>query len=397
MLSCLRVLSVITLLFIAIADYSQAEQCYWQDNICTDYGYIPPVRPARHPHSGNWWMEADLLYWKTCETGIACANTNKEHHKGSSHDEIKKHHLKVHGYDFDWDSAFRLGLGYNMASDGYDMAIYWTRFNTTATEHISAHIVEEGIALIGRVVDPIIHPYYTNSDYANAADKVSGRLNIDLNVFDFELGRECFLSRDMSFRPFIGVRGALVNQDMHVKAATHRVHLLGAIHHRPIFDFVEDVKLRNNYKGVGLRSGFDTEWYLGFDFSIYAQAAMSLLYGEHDIHYSSSKYSHLSHSGGSSSDSSDFDHGHFISGNHLNDCFCACRAISDLALGIRWQVFCNDPSLHLQFGWEQHKFFRLSHFESPSRSFDDTVDEASIIDQGDLCFQGIVLSAKYDF
>lgn len=321
----------------------------YYDNQYDTSGCCPcgPVRPVVDA-CGNWFISADAIFWKPCEDGLTYGSRTAV----ATTDGLIASNTHVRNLDPKWDVGFRIGLGYNTACDGWDVVAYWTRFKTHTNKRV-LHPTD--------ILTDTFAPAWGSA--LDIADATRARWHLDLNIADVELGREFCVSSCVTLRPFVGVRGAWVHQRYDI------VSLIGDLD-------VQVVRLKSNFDGAGLRGGFDTEWKLGMcGFSIYGQAAASVIYGEYHV---------------------DFDQVVAQTIIRQRDRFCACRAITDGALGLRWKQFfsCDTIALTLQLGYEHHMFFNQNRFEN---SIVATGRRNPQISRGDLCTQGVTLSAKVDF
>lgn len=327
----------------------------YYDNQYDTSGCCPcgPVRPVVDA-CGNWFISADALFWKPCEDGLTYGSRTRV----VATDGLVASETRVRNVEPQWDVGFRIGLGYDLACDGWDVVLYWTRFETTKHKR---H--RQDLTVIG---DTFVNAWGVPSV---GEALIVPRWKLDLNIFDAELGREFCVSPCVTLRPFVGVRAAWINQRYRIATFTTEDTDVA----------LQAVSLKSNYDGVGLRGGFDTEWKLGdCGFSIYGQAAASVLIGQQRSQFE------------------EFIPGTTSIAERQRDRYCACRAITDGALGLRWREFfsCNTIALTIQLGYEHHMFFNQNRFEN---SIIDSDDRNPQIARGDLCTQGITLSAKVDF
>ena len=133
----------------------------------------------------------------------------------------------------------------------------------------------------------------------------------------------------------------------------------------------DEIKMKNNFWGLGPRIGFDPKFNLGGGWSIYGDAAISGLYGifsikQEEIFLSTTRYDNHEHL----------------------DRF---RWIGDFAAGIGWEKPLSDDcyAISLKLGWEYHIFWH--QMELKTDSFD------LVPDNRNLNVQGVTLSARFDF
>ena len=323
----------------------------------------PPGRPQVRD-GADLFFTADWLIWQGQENGLGYAVKTKEEQPL----DTALYNSSVKDLHFDWDFGFRVGLGYNLPHDGWDLSSSWTWFQNNASGHASEG---NGRLLASNVFAPM------GSD-VEGYESIKSKLNVKLNMIDLDLGREFFVSKWMTLRPFMGLRTAWIRQHLNT---TYYSPLPSEIH-----DTISSVytKAKNNYWGLGLRGGLNTQWGLGAGVSLFGNAAVSILNGFFSVN--------------------DYEATQFEDGKHNDavsnsDSFRVGRVISELAMGLRWDtMFANDRChFGIQAGWEQLMFFgqnQFKHFLS-----NDSFSNAGsfFANQGDLTFQGWTLAVRLDF
>lgn len=146
------------------------------------------------------WIDADLLFWQSNMGQLNLGTTSRS---ATSLD-----HAVVENLDFKWDWGFRLGAGYKLPHDHWDIFLNYTFLDAFAEKKKHA---PTGGALFPTWIVPFGLPdgYFTVVGEA--------RWSAHLNIADAELGRTCFVSKWLSIRPFMGVRTAFIGQKMRVK------------------------------------------------------------------------------------------------------------------------------------------------------------------------------------
>jgi len=300
--------------------------------------------------SHKWDFFGDVLYWHTAESGTEWALYAVRENAS----ETKNHTASV---DFGWAWGFKVGAGYNfMNHDEWDTQLYYTWFRTDKEDHVSVSVIDRSIA----VGTGGIFPLFT---VPPSPDLLSGEINwrIHLNEIDWELGRGYYVSKHLSLRPFIGVKGAWINQHMHG--------------HFRAEDFDQFYRLKNDFWGVGPKGGVNTKWNLGnvntHFFSMVGDFAGALMWG----HFNDSAMS------------IDPDHGKQEWTNLSTN---QGASMLQAFLGFGWDTNFHRDMCHfsmklgyeVQYWLEQNQFFEvflLDHLE------------------GDLVFQGGTLEARFDF
>ena len=222
----------------------------------TAKGTVGAKMATAHPliDGYGFFFTADALYWQVKEWGTQYVIKNKEPSTLPVEGKSKQAH-------FDWDLGFRVGGGYNFEHDEWDAQVYFTWFETDADNR--THADKNGI-LFPQIGLP-----------EGSGKKAKIHWDVDYYVIDAELGRNFFVSKFLAFRPFFGIETAWVNQEMRFNerfapgSNQTQTHLI--------------VKSRNDFWGIGPRTGVDSTWYFGEHFSLFGNLSGALLWGDFDV------------------------------------------------------------------------------------------------------------------
>ncbi len=355
---------------IAQADVSEAQMRNLENRVNaleqkkSASGMINPSGRPQVRDGLDLFVTADWLIWQAHENGLSYVIKDKSAPSNSLSNSSTK------DLSYDWDFGFRVGLGYNLPHDGWDLAATWTWF------HDHAH----GRTDVGytRNLLPTWAVNQTGLDPNTGALKSHAHWKLRLNMIDLDLGREFFVSKWMTLRPFVGLRTGWIHQklDVDYKHLTED-GVLSATADK------YETDMKNNYWGLGLHGGLNSQWGLGAGFSFYGNAAVSLLYGFFDLHHDEEII--------------------LLSGSHVDvvnnsQSMRVDRAISELALGLRWDTMFADDRCHfwLQAGWEHLMFFGQNQFQK-FLGMNASSLGAFVANQGDLTIQGWTISARLDF
>ena len=329
-------------------------------------GMINPSGRPQVNDGADLFITADLLYWKSHVNGLPLAVESQSPTSLAGDKDVKD-------LNFKWDFGFRVGLGYNIPHDGWDLYLNWTRFYN----HAHKSVETDG--------DEFLYPSFFSADGLTDAagthasfHEIEGRWHLHLNILDLDLGREFFVCKWLTLRPHMGLRTAWIKQ----KLKTESEGLLASSGAVSNSAFEYELEAKNKYWGLGLLAGLDTQWGLGHGWSIYGNAAFSLLYGFFSI---DAEEEYRTTASGSETTTLDVD-----------DHYHADRAIADMALGLRWDHMFDHDRYHLgiQAGWEHHLFFGQNQF---MRFVDDAAPGVLLSNQGDLMITGWILNARFDF
>ena len=210
---------------------------------------------------------------------------------------------------------------------------------------------------------------------------------------DIELGREYWTSKYLSFRPFVGLRIAFIKQDFELQHKGGSWSKIAASTDQDPFN--SEVDLDNDFKGVGVRSGFDTVWNFGCGWGLYGNFAASIVYGRFSVDHDEEIRQAIS----------PYDKTKVL---ETKESFHASRAMLDLALGIQWaSLFCDcQYGFTIQFGWEHHIFFhqnqmwrvnRIGNKENMGVLPNITGENVFLQRRGTLDTQGWTLTVQFEF
>lgn len=390
---------------------------------CCGYGYNPSAYFTCGNNdcclSDNLRFEVDFLWWRassdevtlgyeeffdpsTTATGGCCSGSVKQ---SLSAREPKER----------FQPGFRLGLDYICPCDGWDAGIFYTHFHSKSkaegfSELPLAAATNQAFTAFRPLWETVtgdnISPTDETSNGGSVPDFAEGEWILNLDYLDVEIGHKYFVSCRFALRPFIGLRGARINQSYNYDAFADRdvttTDIGQASNH-----FHSVMKAKNNFLGAGPRVGLDVQFDVGCGFSLYGAAAGSLLYGRFERH-SNEHYT----------DTTPGLVGPPVAGTtfRFNQHYPSDRtscAISDLEIGLQWEhCFCwcgKSRPFTLAIGWEHHGFFNLAGFGvNDGTVYYDTVTDTGVApsshgtnvkrqQRGDFFTQGLRVAADFAF
>ncbi len=303
----------------------------------------------------NLFITGEYLYWVAQEdslyyghTGLR-AGTTVAPPNGSA--DFKGDLKKIKP---EWDTGLRLGLGLNFPKEGYDIAAYWTWFSTEASDSVSKRN--------GTLFSIWAHP---DTLPTSADTSAKGKWNLDLNVADMEWGRSAWFGCYFSLRPFFGLRGLWLDQDL-----------------KNQYTYFTSPRIKgrlaaeSDFRGGGLRAGANALFAMGYGFSIYGITSGSLLYGQFDADFRLKE------------------NGKTIA--YSKDNFWKGISSLQLALGLSWDTHFSNDRLHIEFhaGWEQNQWFsvnQMNHF------MQEVGRGVYFQENSNLALQGLTVGGRFDF
>lgn len=385
-------------------------------NPCTLGVINPNARP--HINCARVTFSAELLYWNAFEDGLEYAISNTESpnltNSGvSSLNSTGYYNAEVLNPEKKWDYGFRFGLGYVLTHDGWDIEALWTHFRRNATEEVTAdsntttaRIYTLYSAFTAQTGD-IINGIPPGSQFLNPiAAEVHTSWRLHLDYIDLELGRSFYTSRYLTLRPHIGLRGANITQKYEI------TYLGGSFRQGTTsvpLNLTDEVEMENEFRGIGVRGGLNSVWRwscgCGGDWSFYGNLALSLVYGHFDIEQEESiddVANNLVVLGQTITSTGS------VNVLDVENHFRATRALTDLAIGLRYDYDCCDADYHLALwlGWEHHIAFSMNQWVRYT-SWDSATGHANPAspgtytnyapENGDLTTQGWVFGFALDF
>jgi len=218
--------------------------------------YNPGAAKAYGPIIG-----ADALYWQARENGIPYAIAmNDPLQQFLPPDFLLKSHIKE--FDFDWDFGVRVHGGWQFHRDNWRILGTWTHFDTKAQDH--------GFT----VSDTLYRPIWSDPRFLNSlgfAIKVKAKWKLFLNQADLMLSRAFYVGKYFVMEPAIGASGVWIDQRLHSHST------------RAILPGFDNVKLENDFKGVGIRGGLSTRFYIRRGFNVFNTTHLGLYYGKFEL------------------------------------------------------------------------------------------------------------------
>ncbi len=332
------------------------------------------INPAANPptrDASGLFITADVLYWKARETGLGYAIESDDDSIDHVVGDIRNPKSR-----YDW--GFKVGLGYAMPHDGWDLYAQYTWFNSK-----QRHCDDDCDDCCSQCGTELFFPTFvapcTGTNLCPSVTDACGKWKMHLQYVDLELGREFFVSKWLTLRPFAGGRGLWINQKYNVEYSGQPVGVttpfVPAGH-----EFEHNMK--NRFSGGGLRAGLDTQWYFARDWSFYAEMAINIILGS--FHVKGKQVDEVEATGVET----------LV--YKVDNSFVACRPVADLQLGISWDHGFADDAVHfgINFGWEQHYFWGQNQF---NKFVDTQLSGSYVTNQGDLGVSGWTLGFRLDF
>lgn len=340
---------------------------------------ITPNAGPRVAHGADVFITADFIWWKVTEDGLHYAANGLAAGQTATpaadpFRSAPKGRVKDVGSD--WAPGFKVGLGLNLAHDGWDLYTQYTWLNSSNSNSTSA---ADGNGLVSSFAGIGQQGGGAGATLIRAAS-ASGKWSNHFNVIDLELGRNFYLSQFLTMRPHVGLKGTWQDTD-------YRFNFTA----RSDEQFQIDVQDANNittlgpYRmhghtdvwGIGVRGGLDVSWYMTKSWSIYGKFAWTTMWANY---YELSRKDTLDFQDQNASK---------VVVNIDNSNQYSVKYVGEMELGLRWQTWFYDDNYHfsVQAGWEQQVWLNWARF---------TVFEEQQV-ESDLAFHGLNLKFRFDF
>lgn len=366
-----------------------------ESQVMPAYG-APALLDVRN--SWDFYGTGSFIYWQARQENmeIGLISENDPEGKLSSGDSpfttSYVNNIDITSPNFTFRPGFKLGVGVRLNWDGWDAFAEFTRFHSkisSGVRPLSPSTVGAGASHPnGQYLYPIQGApggsggVTVESSYFYQSANQSWKLKMDF--VDLSIARAYYSGTKLTVRPFFGVRGAWIRQNLKTSYAGSAAYLTPQTETRGTFNS----KITNFYSswGVGPRTGFESNWMIGRGLRFIGNGSGDILYTRYDIH-ENQQTSSLTVTPGTNpiatnaSISQDIDY---------------LRTHLDLELGFGWGMYFHQNDYHIdlsatygfQVFWNQNMF----------RSFQDQfIPGASFAPNGDLFIHGLTATARFDF
>ncbi len=312
-------------------------------NRAPEEGITPRAQPCVKNGVAEIYLLADFLYWKVTQDGLGYAQ------RGTSQPVLRRG--TVYQPRFKGKPGLRVGLGLNLAHDGWDLLLTYTWLNVSAD---------------GRTSNTDAEPLWKSGESSFLAGGLTRAVtdwNIHFHIFDLEWGRHYYISRFLTLRPFFGFKGFFSGQD-------NCISYRGFVDQNRTQAGTNRVFLEEDTWGFGIRLGLNTAWFFAENWSAFANFALSEAWTKFDVERK--------------------DRGNGATILHLHYDRYTMTPILELGVGLRWDIWWNEDSYHasIQAGWEEQMWWDFNRFYSVN------LPDSSL---GNLSMQGLTARFRFDF
>ncbi len=353
-------------------------------SVCVEGAKCQPIKKCqptavRCPEN-DVFFEVDFIYWVAKQQGNDFAATGNAIAVPGTENPIVSGVIieppitgsgKVYAPDTEIRPGYKVALGVNLEHGGWDVISEYTYLYSKGDKSVTSNNQNSGILPIfaftpfNSILATTSFASIGNSNFISAAD---ADWSLHFNTITLELGKKINFNPFFSLRPHFGLQSSWQNQHFKTKytVSTDSSAVVG--NNKVIF--------KQNYWGVGIRTGLDTTWKCCNHLALFANASVSGLWG------------HFKAKGKSYDTNQDpmvtQNYSNVVIMNQINSFYTLSPVVQiELGLQSNW-IFSDYYQFLVQAGWEEQIwFFQNQH--------------SSMIADTSLILQGLTLKLRFDF
>jgi hypothetical protein len=322
----------------------------------TSYSQITPPAGFAAAQGIGFSIYADFIYWQARAANLDFVESNVDVGVAPVTSQGQ-----VYYPSFSYMPGFKVGLAFDVGHDNWDINAEYTWLNGDGGKNsVSGSFTEPYLAATREIF--VFQPsQIVHSD---------GNFGYHYNLVSLDLGRNYYISEYLTLRPYFGLGGAwdkttsLVHYTFYDDAA-------GATG-----DYVSQ-NYKQNFWGVGFRTGLNTAWCFDENWSIYGDFGIMNLWSRFKTQAKETDYDIV--------DAVVDETSGVISYNTEGSQY-GVQYVLDIQMGIRWGMRFNDDTMGfgLQLGWDQQVW--INHVQEPVAA-----------SASNLSLQGLDFRARFDF
>ena len=166
-------------------------------------GMVNPSSRYQVDNGWNLFLNTEFLWWVAKEDGLYYVQSGYTGAQATTPVSFDGYLHKVKPH---FRPGFRIGLRGDMAYDDWDIFLNWTWFQSHARDHAQGLL----LTLWG-------HPQVAAGIGSTQGAVFAHALwDLHFNVLDLEMGRSFWVGKHLSLRPFLGIRGAWIDQHLDI-------------------------------------------------------------------------------------------------------------------------------------------------------------------------------------
>ncbi len=260
-------------------DKSDCSHCLGPENTISN----APVHP--YTCDGDFFIKAAALYWKPSISGlefgvlngVGFLSNNSGLQTRNNNNLIDADYLKP---VLDFDTGYRVGVGYRSSCDGWSISVGYTHFATSKHQLFESSTKNIPFFTNANEAFTAIVPFWSgfqgfrDSGYPHLRRSVTTDLSTKIDLLSIQLERCYWVSNRLSLEPMIGLAYDEIEFSFNQLGTGNN---LEAVSIQPFFaDYID---LSNKYEGLGVDIGFSSYFHIGCGFEIFAKASSAILLG----------------------------------------------------------------------------------------------------------------------
>jgi hypothetical protein len=273
---------------------------------------------------------------------------------------------------FQYKPGFKVGLGYNCDFDNWvACAEYtWLHGRSTNTMTPAADARGTGVFALSNWFD---HRDAIDTPGVLTATSVSTNWRLNLDMVDASLSRPFYQGRKLTVTPFAGLRALWVRQNYRISAVVpNSLPVAGGTL----------VSHNNSHSwAVGPRAGMQGHWLLGWGFRVEGDMGASALFTRYKVQHRESSFDSTVAA----------DSGPSYQYHRYN----TVRPMTEMGMGIGWGSYLDCQNYHIDIAANYD--FNVLWGQNVMRRLVDDYSNGSGSEPADLHYQGLTLTARFDF
>lgn len=385
--SALVAIFCITSASIFAADCGVCDPCGTCTCECEPCDFVAPCAPTMCAYNApeykdikcSWdvFTSASYLYWQAKQEQMDVGQINTAF---ATVDNVTAYENTIIGMDFDYNSAFKVGLGVNFNCDFWQLYAEYTWYHhsfdnkgvaATGTNITSSVISSDWISL-----NPIIETL------ESLDNEITGKWNLCMDKLDVDLSRAYYNGTCLTFRTAYGLRGLWITQKMDSVWTGDDANTSAA--------FITTVKAnqKTNSWAVGPKLGFDMNWNYCYGFRLIGNFDLAVLYTNYDRSFVETI------------DVTDPTSVLARTTSLKNDNPCYLRPQTSMFIGLGWgnYICCNDWYIDVQAGYEVQVYWNENMFvHNINTTSSGSSNQYKSVNPGNLYLHGLTVTARLDF
>ena len=299
----------------------------------------PTVSPRIHPGFGIV-VDTSFIWWKAYVSE-------------SDYGQLEG---RVLSPNFSYEPGFKVGLGMDLYHDSWDVYAQYTWLHEPNLSQANTSITPGSSNYT---------PSYTQSSSQQTLSALSitsarSIRSSQFNILDADMGRNFYISKRLTLRPAIGIKGASIFEENTVTYVANEISQTAS------------TQWKQNLSGLGLKGSLDTLWHITESFGFYGNMALSTLYSTLHNTYSNNYKS-----------------GSGVSKDSLYKNTGLIVPVLELAVGLSYKIWFkeNRYEFHMSGGWNQQVWI----------GYNQNLVTGTTSAGGSLSLQGMTLTAGFIF